>query len=211
MAQSTVAMSVFLVGLVVAVLVSSGVSAVVSTQWASGPQGPEGPQGPQGEQGVQGLTGATGPQGAKGEKGDTGATGPQGPAGSVTRYVIEGWFNVTEDGDLIKYVEFAPDAVTEFHWKRIDVPQITLADMPSVQVYVKTYFRSNEISGDSRNATIVTPVALWRDAGVTFGSIVEDAGVVLYDEGCVYIFYKQAGGSNVVYAMVGDYKIVIGK
>jgi len=54
MAQSTVAMSVFLVGLVVAVLVSSGVSAVVSTQWASGPQGPEGPQGPQGAKGDQG-------------------------------------------------------------------------------------------------------------------------------------------------------------
>jgi hypothetical protein len=210
MVQKFVSVSVFLAGLIVAILVSSGVSAVVSTQWARGPQGPEGPQGPQGEQGVQGLTGATGatgPQGAKGDKGDTGATGatgatgPQGPAGSATRYVIEGSFNVTQDGDLIKYTEEG----YAYHWKRIDVPQLTLSDMPSVQVYVKTYFVSNE------SETEPTPIALWRDVGVTHGSIVEDTGVVLYDEGCVYIYFKVVFPGYSLYAVAGDYRIVVVK
>jgi len=224
-AQKLVSMTVFLAGLIAAILVSSVVSAVVSTQWAVGPQGPEGDTGPQGEQGVQGLTGdtgpagptgpagatgATGPQGAKGDKGDmgtTGATGPQGPAGTATRYVIEGSFNVTQDGDLIKYVEASDNSTTAYHWKRIDVPQLTLSYMPSVQVYVKTYFATNE----SEPGTI----PLWRDVGVTHGSIVEDAGVVLYDEGCVYIYFKFSvtgiPSPYTVYAVTGDYKIVVVK
>lgn len=53
------------------ILVSSGMSTVVSTQLATGPQGPAG------------ATGATGPQGAKGDKGDTGQTGATGPAGAT--------------------------------------------------------------------------------------------------------------------------------
>jgi hypothetical protein len=218
-------MTVFLAGLIAAVLISSVVSAVVSTQLVVGPQGPEGPQGPQGEQGVQGLTGATGPagptgpagatgatgpQGAKGDKGDTGATGatgPEGPAGSATRYVIEGSFNVTQDGDIIKYVETSDNTTIAYHWKRIDVPQLTLSDMPSVQVYVSTYFESIE------NET--APIQLWRDVGVTHGSIVEDNGVVLYDEGCVYIYFKVSftgiSSPYTLYAVTGDYKIVVVK
>ena len=47
MAQKVVSITVFSVGLIAAVLVSSVVSAVVSTQLAGGPQGPEGPQGEQ--------------------------------------------------------------------------------------------------------------------------------------------------------------------
>ena len=98
----------FIVGLLAAVLVSSTLSAGISTQLAIGPQGskgekgdsgPAGEQGPQGEagamgpqgptgatgaQGVQGMTGAqgpTGPQGASGTSGPTGAIGPQGSPG----------------------------------------------------------------------------------------------------------------------------------
>jgi hypothetical protein len=105
---------------------------------------------------------------------------------------------VEQDGDLIENW-----SGTRYHWKKIDVPQITLSNMPSVQVYVKTYFIS------SGSETETNP--LWRDIGITFGSAVEDNGVVLYDEGCVYIFYKQAFDSTVLYALTGDYKIVVVK
>ena len=250
MAQKVIPMTVFLAGLIVAILVSTGVSAVVSTQWARGPQGPEGPRGEQGIQGLTGATGstgaigATGPAGEKGDKGDpgatgatgaqgptgpagaagvtgatgaqgpagatgaTGATGPMGPTGNTTRIVIEGSFNITQDGDLIK--NYTSPETSLFHWKRIAVPQITLSDMPSVQVYVKTYFQ-NGTGLANESATVPTSTVLWRDVGVTFGNIAEDAGLVLYDEGCVYVFYKVAYGSTVQYAMTGDYKIVVTK
>jgi hypothetical protein len=51
----------FLYGLIIAILVSSAVSAVVSTQWTVGPQGLKG------DKGDAGATGATGPQGIPGE------------------------------------------------------------------------------------------------------------------------------------------------
>jgi len=217
MATVSLTMGKLIAVIVIAILASSAISVGASTILIVGPQGPEGPQGPQGEQGVQGLTGATGPagpagdtgatgpQGAKGDEGDTGETGaigPEGPAGNATRYVIEGSFNVTQDGDLIKYFEGPSDTIA-FHWKRIDVPQLTLSDMPSVQVYVSTYFESIE--------NVTAPIQLWRDVGVTHGSIVEDSGVVLYDEGGVYIYYKSISGSNTNYAVTGDYKIVVVK
>ncbi len=83
----------FIVGLIIAILASSGLSTVVATQWARGPQGPKGdngdtgpkgPQGetgPQGEQGEQGQQGIQGIQGPEGDKGDQGEQGPQGPQG----------------------------------------------------------------------------------------------------------------------------------
>jgi hypothetical protein len=227
MAQKLVSMTVFLAGLIAAILVSSVASAVVSTQWAVGPQGPEGPQGPQGEQGIQGLTGdtgptgpagaagETGPQGAKGDKGDTGttgATGPQGPAGTATRYVIEGFFNVTQDGDLVHYANQTDGDhyyYTEEHWKRINVTQITLADMPSVQVFVKTTFMSTE--------NVTAPIEMWKWYGPVTGGPVH----VMYNEGCVYLQYKnydeyfdtwaQKWANVTYYRFDGDYKIVVVK
>lgn len=224
MTQKLVSTTVFLAGLIVAILVSSGVSAVVSTQWAVGPQGPEGPQGPQGEQGIQGLTGDTGPQGPagpagaqgpqgeKGDTGETGATGPEGPPGNATRYVIEGFFNVTQDGDLVHYTNQTDGDYyyyTEEHWKRIDVTQITLADMPSVQVFVKTTFVSVE--------NVTTPIEMWKWYGPVTGGLVH----VMYNEGCVYLQYKnydeyfdiwaQKWANVTYYRFDGDYKIVVVK
>jgi hypothetical protein len=227
MAQKLVSMTVFLAGLIAAILVSSVVSTVVSTQWAVGPQGPEGPQGPQGDTGPQGAqgeqgetgpagaAGAAGPQGAKGDKGDTGttgATGPQGPAGTATRYVIEGWFNVTQDGDLVHYTNQTISGYnyyTEEHWKRIDVPQLTLAYMPSVQVFVKTTFVSIE--------NVTAPIEMWKWYGPVTGGAVH----VMYDEGCVYLQYKnyeegfniltQTYGNSTTYRFDGNYKIVVVK
>jgi hypothetical protein len=103
MAATFVSKTVFLAGLLVAILVSSGASAVVSTQWAKGPKGDTGDVGPQGIQGVPGELGPTGAQGPKGDTGATGAigaigatgatgaTGPQGPAGVFTITNMSGW------------------------------------------------------------------------------------------------------------------------
>jgi hypothetical protein len=217
MAVVSITAGKLIVGIVIAILASSAISVGASTMLAVGPAGPEGPQGETGPQGPKGDTsdtgpqgpaGATGSQGEKGDKGDTGetgATGPEGPPGNATRYVIEGSFNVTEDGDLIKYTT-DPMGTRDMHWKRIDVPQITLSDMPSVQVYVNTSFESIE--------NVTEPIQFWRDVGVTHGSTVEDTGVVLYDEGCVYIYYKVVidyGSPYALYAVTGDYKIVVVK
>jgi hypothetical protein len=88
------------------------------TQGSSGSQGSQGEtgatgsQGPQGATGPAGATGATGPAGATGATGSVGTNGATEPSGSpgsagkdgtATRYTIEGSFDVTQDGDLIKY------------------------------------------------------------------------------------------------------------
>jgi hypothetical protein len=87
-----VSMTMFIAGIIVAILASSAISAVISTQLAAGPQGPTGPAGPKGDtgetgpQGPQGETGLQGPQGEigpQGPNGDTGLTGPQGPQGDT--------------------------------------------------------------------------------------------------------------------------------
>lgn len=205
--------TIFLAGLIVAILVSSGVSAVVSTQWAKGPKGDTGDTGPQGIQGVQGLTGATGPagaigatgpQGAKGDKGDTGATGatgPQGPAGApgATRYVIEGSFDMAQNGEVIE-----PMGGSRLdHWKRIPVPQLTLEDMPLVTVYIK-----NDLATS-------TPHDMWREAGEGHGILPTVSAV--YDEQSVLICFKRenyAGPGLTTYLFPGEfiqYKIVVVK
>jgi len=193
--------------IVIAILVSSAIAIGASTMLAVGPQGPEGPQG---------ATGATGPQGAKGDKGDTGATGatgPQGPAGNATRYVIEGFFNVTQEGDLIYYNNQTFDedhySYYEEHWKRIDVSQITLSDMPSVQVFIKTTFVSIE--------NVTAPIEMWK----WYGPVTGGTNHVMYNEGCVYIQYKiyaegwdvfaQAYINSTSYRFDGYYETVVVK
>ena len=205
--------------MVIAILASIAISIGASTIWAVGPQGPQGEQGEQGPKGLKGDTGDTGPQGAtgatgvqgeKGDKGDTGETGPEGPPGNATRYVIEGWFNMTEDGDQIRYDVGFDNKTAESHWKKIDVPELTLADMPSVQVYGGTYFESVE--------NVTDPVFMWRDLRDFSGvSYVDEIGTILYDEGCVYIYYKFFDEAapfepTTIYAdFTGDYRIVVVK
>jgi len=219
MAVVSLTLGKFIAGIVIAILVSSVISVGASTMLATGPKGDTGPQG---EQGIQGLTGDAGPQGPigpqgpqgekgdKGDTGETGATGPEGPPGNATRYVIEGWFNMTEDGDLIRYDVGIDNKTAESHWKKIDVPELTLADMPSIQVYAGTYFESVE--------NVTGPIFMWRNLRNFAGnSIVDKIGTVLYDEGCVYIYYKffdEAApfGPTTSYAeSTGDYKIVVVK
>lgn len=77
----------FIAGLIIAILVSSALSALIASQLAAGSQGPQGPeglhgeQGPLGEQGPQGPEGPQGPQGEPGLQGEQGPQGPEGPPG----------------------------------------------------------------------------------------------------------------------------------
>jgi hypothetical protein len=68
--------------LILTVAVAVLVSAVVSTQLATGPRGEKGDKGDIGATGVTGATGATGPRGPAGATGATGATGQTGATGS---------------------------------------------------------------------------------------------------------------------------------
>ena len=84
-----ISQTVFVGGLIFAIVTSSLLSTLVATQWgiAQGPKGDKGDTGPQGlaglhgEQGLQGLQGIQGPQGDEGDIGSQGETGPQGPQG----------------------------------------------------------------------------------------------------------------------------------
>jgi hypothetical protein len=213
MTTATLSMGKIVALIVIAILASSAISIGASTLLAVGPRGPQGEQGAQGPQGLKGDTGdtgpqgpigATGPQGEKGDKGDTGetgATGPEGPPGNATRYAIEGSFNVTEDGDLIKtWDPGAPQSPIEYHWKRIDIPQMTLSDMPSVQVLMKNLVT---IEGETE------PVEMWKE--MPNAMLVVNIGTIVFDEGCVYIEYKSYSNGTWYYLIDGDYKIVIVK
>lgn len=133
----------------------------------------------------------------------------------ATRYVIEGTFNVTQDGDLIRLYQIGTHTdslepnwmpgpsgnvaipIAFYHWKRIDVPQLTLANMPSVKVYGYTYFNS--------------AITMWNDADANFGGFTEKIGEVLYDEGCVYLLYKMTNnyGGDIHYCTTGYYRIEV--
>jgi hypothetical protein len=228
MAQTFVSKTVFVAGIIAAIIVSSvlmisvsGLIAQQGSQEIQGIQGIQGVPGPTGLPGPKGDTGATGPAGPSGPigaTGSTGVTGPQGPAGpagtnGTIRTVIEGSINMTKDGDLIKYNTDNSTgylSTDEEHWKKIVVPQLTLSDMPSVQVYVKTTFVSVE--------NVTAPVDMWKWYGPVTGGGVH----VMFDEGYVYIQYKNTGEyfdlffthqwvQYADYRFDGNYKIVIVK
>ena len=85
MSEVGISKTMFAAGLVIAVLASSIISTVVSTQWVmiQGPKGDTGDVGPQGEQGLTGLQGTQGSQGVQGEQGLNGSQGPQGIQGET--------------------------------------------------------------------------------------------------------------------------------
>ena len=89
MAEIVVSRRTFLIGLILAVLASSTLSTVISTQWARGPRGEQGPGGSQGEKGDPGLQGVQGLQGVHGEQGSIGPQGEEGPQGPAGIFKIE--------------------------------------------------------------------------------------------------------------------------
>ena len=80
--------TMFVVGLVVAILASSLIASAVSMQYAKGPQGDKGDKG---DTGATGATGATGPQG---ETGPQGTQGERGPRGFGTPDYDSGWRSI---------------------------------------------------------------------------------------------------------------------
>ena len=87
---ATVSRTALVVGIVIAILASSIIGMVASSQLSFGPKGDKGDTGPQGIQGIQGIqgvkgdkgdTGSQGIQGIQGTQGGKGDTGPQGPPG----------------------------------------------------------------------------------------------------------------------------------
>lgn len=128
-------------------------------------------------------------------------------ASGARRYVIEGSFDVAQAGDLIKYESDELPSSTQYHWKKIDVPQLTLSDMPLVEVYVKASFVS--VEGESE------PMVMW----MWFGPVTGGGNHVYLDEGCIYIEYKTTGEyidfwtkewkEFTQYKMNGDYKIIL--
>jgi multidrug efflux pump subunit AcrB len=73
--KTGISKTTFIVGIIVAILASSLISVLATTQLAL----------------------MTGPKGDKGDKGDIGATGPQGPAGPATTFArwSLAWYNIT--------------------------------------------------------------------------------------------------------------------
>jgi hypothetical protein len=109
-------------------------------------------------------------------------------------YVIEGSFDVTQDGDV---VEVMPD--TEYHWKRIPVPQLTLEDMPNIQVYVKINDRDK-----------YAPLDTWKDVYATHG--IMPGSSVVYDEQSVLVLYKRfITDLGTDYFFNGEYKVTVTK
>jgi hypothetical protein len=137
-------------------------------------------------------------------------------AGS-TRDVIEGSFDITQEGDLIHHHEYnitynseEYTNIDDIHWKRIDIPQLDLDNMPLVQVFVKTNFVSTEEDTE--------PVEMWQ----LYNPVQPvNNSAVMYDEGCVFIEFKiySEGFSildhqwhqDTLYRIDGNYKIVVVK
>ena len=85
---------------------------------------------------------------------------------------------MAQAGDLVEYYTSTSYGITylEQHWKKIDIAQFELTDIPLVQVYVKTAFAST-------NET--APIDLWT----TYDSASKPE-YLLFDEGSMYLYYK---------------------
>jgi hypothetical protein len=116
-------------------------------------------------------------------------------ASSTTRYVIEGVIDLAEDGDVISPSSELSNVM--FHWKTVSVPQLTLDDMPLINVYLKPP------SGE-----FMDPFDMWRDNGEDWGYYYLKA---VYDEQTIYICYKRVDSSETTYFINGEYMIVVVK
>ena len=109
-------------------------------------------------------------------------------------YMIEGSFDVTQDGDVVEVL-----GATDYHWKRILVPQLTLEHMPNIQVYVKTNDRDN-----------YAPLNTWKDVYVAHG--IMPSSSVVYDEQSVLVLYKRVSTDlGIDYFFNGEYKVTVTK
>ena len=77
--------TIFVVGLIVAILASTLITTGISMQF-----GLQGPKGEKGDKGDTGTTGPQGSQGATGSQGSIGLTGPAGPTGATGSQGLQG-------------------------------------------------------------------------------------------------------------------------
>ncbi len=102
-------------------------------------------------------------------------------ASGTTRTVIEGSFNVAANGDVIIEISGRTN-----HYKRIDIPQLTINDMPMLQAFVKP-------------PSISPTPLLWQQS------------TAYCAEGYVLLLYKYVTANSTATFMNGEYKIVIVK
>jgi Collagen triple helix repeat (20 copies). len=208
MTKITVSKIILVISIILIIVISSvgtiAATSLINLQGPQGPQGIQGVPGSSGQPGSKGDTGSDGPAGAIGATGPAGATGSQGPkgdtgatgqAGNATRYVIEGSFNTSQNGDLTQ-----TSYGTTTHWKRISIPQLTLDDMPSIEVYVRSTEPVN-VTIDGQQTTIQP----W----VRFHQLIGNPDGIIYDQGALYLYYKQTSGNSTYTAITGDYKVVV--
>ena len=91
MTEVVVSRTIFIAGLIIAILASSSISTIVSMQLAVGPQGEKGDTGSRGIQGIEGPQGEQGMQGPIGPQGEEGIQGEQGPPGVFITENMTGW------------------------------------------------------------------------------------------------------------------------
>jgi CDP-glycerol glycerophosphotransferase (TagB/SpsB family) len=112
----------------------------------------------------------------------------------LTRTVIEGTFDTTKDGDVVKN-----GGGYSFHWKMVDVPQIALTNMPMIWVYIKASTNQYDLPVTNNWFPLYTTLANNSSAVIRY------TPSFIVDEGKVYIYYKRSGDVFTT----GDYKIII--
>ena len=165
----------FVVGIFLAILVSSLASTVVSMQLAvgqkgdkgdagpTGSQGEQGLQGPQGIQGVQGVQGTQGFSGIDGRQGAQGLQGPrgeQGPAGSQSVWEERVVFNQSMGSIAVgPYVYLTTVNVSGY--RTVTVSAKATGTLPEGGMAIYPFLNSSGIiaysTDDYRNGFVITP------------------------------------------------------
>lgn len=221
MAEVVVSRNTFLMGLVVAILASSLLSTVISSQLAVGPQGEQGPQGPQG---VQGLQGSQGEQGPAGPKGDTGDTGPQGEEGPIGPQGVSLWENSSIS---ISPLDFTPGNHVNFSyvgglgqsplWAPVRLPQgvlVTNMTVVAVDTYNKGHLELELWGFNFTSTTFIGPIT-HVETGDSFNSgdiVLNDNTIengLIDNQSCVYALKLFSNISSVSPELLGIKGVVI--
>ena len=125
----------------------------------------------------------------------------------LARTVIEGTIDTSADGDVVKsYI--AGFNSYYFHWKTIEVPQITMTNMPMVWVYMKAIPNVPDLP--ATNNWMPLAFGKWFSAGDSVQG--RETPSFIIDNGKLYIYYKLrsvAATTNDYIPTTGDYKIVV--
>lgn len=121
----------------------------------------------------------------------------------VKQVIYQGKIDIEQSGDEIVTEETIEGNKYFYHWKVIEVPEIQLAKMPQVKIYLKPHQMATSIGINK----FPKDGFLWYAPGHPFGFTFYQIG---YDEGKVYIAYKGVSeGGEARYYIDGEYKIVV--